>query len=292
MEIRRPLLIFILLSTTLSAFGLEPKAIKQYPLDDRTVYQIPIAKDQITTIAFPGKISALEGSGITADPQVAALVLINYKDGRYFFSVRALTDTATAGLNVVWNRKTYVLKFLASKEPVNSVTFFEPDTAPESTAAKKAQGPERLLGLLDKVKAYHLIQAQYPNLVSQIEVTAPNNRILYPDFDVVLTEVYRFDVEDTLVFKVLFYNNSEQEIYYQPQTLAVRVGYRVYFSALSDASGIMPAGYRSPKTGTVQPSVSMGYFVVTGTSSGGRNNLSVNNKFNVIVNRQMVTAQR
>lgn len=126
MEIRNPLILLFILLITATTYGFEPKAIKQFPLDERTVYQIKIAKDQITTITFPGKLTALEGAGITGDPQVLAPVLIHYKEGRAFFSVRALTESASASLNVVWNRKTYVLKFLTSKEPVNSVTFYEP----------------------------------------------------------------------------------------------------------------------------------------------------------------------
>ncbi len=286
MEIRRSLILLTVLFTTHLVFASESKAIKQFPLDDRTVYVIPIAKDQITTITFPGKLSALEGAGVTADPQMPAPVLINYRDGRYFFSVRALTEPATASLNVVWNRKTYVLKFETGKEPINSVTFFEPGTPLEIQSTKGTSGPERLLALLDKAKSYPILRQHYPDLLSQIDMTAPNRRMLYKNFEVSLAEVYRFDAEDVLVFKVLFYNNSEKEIFYQPQTLAVRVGLNVYFSALSDASGIMPPGYRDPNTSEIKPSISMGYFVVAGTPKGGRNNLSVKNDFNVIVERQ------
>jgi len=60
----------------------------------------------------------------------------------------------------------------------------------------------------------------------------------------------------------------------------------VFYSALSDASGIMPPGYFNPETKKVEPSVSLAYFVVTGTPNGGRNNLAVTNTFNVIVSRQ------
>lgn len=286
MEIRYSLILFLLTSVTAwTATGIDSQSIKQFPLDERTVYAIKIGKNQVTTIAFPGKISALEVAGVSGDAQAPAPVLLNYKEGRYFFSVRALTEDATANVNVIWNKKTYVLKFKTSEEPFNSVTFFQP-TEREGLESKDATTPTKLLSLLDRAKSFPLVKAQYPELVSQIEVAYPNRRYLYWGFAVELAEVYRFDAEDTLVFKVLFYNNSEKEIYYQPQTLAVRVGTNVYYASVSDASGIMPGGFRDADSGMIKPSVSVGYFAITGTPDGGRNNLSVKNLFNVIVNRQ------
>lgn len=262
------------------------KAIKQFPLDDRTVYQIKVGKNQVTTIMFPSAISALEGANVTSDGKNPADVLLSYAKGRYFFSLRALHEDASANLNVVWNRKTYVLEIQSDDQPFNSVTFYEA-AEPGSPYQRENMNPARLLGLLDKAKAFHLIQSQYPEAIPQVDTAQPHNRIAYKDFEVEVAEVFRFDPEDTLVFKILLYNNSDHEIYYQPQTLAVRVGLDVFYSALSDASGIMPPAYFNPVTKKVEPSVSLAYFVVTGTPNGGRNNLAVTNVFNVIVNRQV-----
>jgi hypothetical protein len=272
---------------TVSAFaqtGPNYKAIKEFPLDDRTVYQIKVGKNQVTTIMFPSAISALEGANVTGDPKNPADVLLSHANGRYFFSLRALQEDVSANLNVVWNRKTYVLEIQSDDQPFNSVTFYQP-AEPGSAYQKQGLSPDRLLGLLDKAKAYHLIQSQYPEAIPQVDTAQPHNRIAYKDFEVEVAEVFRFDPEDTLVFKILLYNRSDREIYYQPQSLAVRVGLDVFSSALSDASGIMPPAYFNPVTKKVEPSVSLAYFVVTSTPNGGRNNLAVTNTFNVIVNR-------
>jgi hypothetical protein len=45
------------------------QAIKTFPLDDQTVYHLKVATDKVTTLVFPQPITALEGSGITADPK-------------------------------------------------------------------------------------------------------------------------------------------------------------------------------------------------------------------------------
>jgi hypothetical protein len=285
-------IIVLALAFTIPAFaqtGPNYKAIKQFPLDDRTVYQIKVGKNQVTTVMFPSSISALEGANVTVDPKNPAAVLLSHAKDRYFFSVRALQEDVSANLNVVWNRKTYVLELQSDDQPFNSVTFYQP-AEPGSVSQQNSLGPVRLLGLLDKAKAYHLIQSQYPEAIPQVDTAQPHNRISYKDFDVEVAEVFRFDPEDTLVFKILLYNHSEHEIYYQPQSLAVRVGLDVFFTALSDASGIMPPASFNPVTKKVQPSVSLAYFVVSGTPNGGRNNLAVSNTFNVIVNRQTASS--
>jgi hypothetical protein len=87
-------------------------------------------------------------------------------------------------------------------------------------------------------------------------------------------EVFRFDPEDTLVFRVRFENHGETELYYLPQRLAARVGINVYYPAIVDASGIVP-----PKGATTA------YFAITGTPTGGRANLSVKNTFSIVVSR-------
>jgi hypothetical protein len=67
-------------------------------------------------------------------------------------------------------------------------------------------------------------------------------------------------------------NKTDKEIRYQPQGFSLRVGERLYPQSISDASGTMP-----PKSDTPA------YFAVTGTPSGGRNDVSVKNDFTVVL---------
>jgi hypothetical protein len=262
------------------------QVIKTLPLDDQTVYHLKVGTDKVTTLVFPQPITALEGTGITGDPKIKADMLLSYHAGDRFFSVRALADPATADLNVIINRKVYVLELATNKEPFQSVTFYPADEPPAQTAGQPNVGPSRLLGLLDKAKAYPLLAEQYPEMVSQIDKAEPFTQTLYEGFHVILAKVFRFDAEDALIFQVEFVNETDKPIYYIPQSLAVRVGSGVYWSALSDASGIMTAGEKDPKTGKITPGHSDGYFVICGTPHGGRNHLSVQNAFNVLVFRQ------
>jgi hypothetical protein len=264
----------------------DAQAIKTLPLDDQTVYHLKVCRDKVTTLVFPQPITALEGSDITADPKTRAKILLSYHAGDRFFSVRALTDPATADLNVIINRKVYVLELVTDKEPFQSVTFYPADEPPAQSAGQPNVGPSRLFGLLDKAKAYPLLAEQYPEMVSQIDKAEPFTQTLYEGFHVILTKVFRFDADDALIFQVGFVNETDKPIHYIPQSLAVRVGSGVYWSALSDASGIITAGEKDPKTGKITPGHSDGYFVICGTPHGGRNHLSVQNAFNVLVFRQ------
>jgi len=248
--------------------------VKQFPLDERTVYQIPIAVDAPTTLMFPSAPTAIEGANVSASPETPAPVLLAHTPGRTFFSVRALEPNARAAVNVVWKNKTYVLRFAVAPESFGSVTFYEDEIAGRRTGSHRRVTPEVLLSLLDRAKSHALIEAQYPEAAQQIEHTAPGSVTHYRDFRVTVEEVFRFDPEDTLVFRVRFDNAGESEVIYQPQRLAVRVGQIVYYASISDASGIVP-----PKASTT------GFFAISGTPRGGRANLSIKNLFSVIVPR-------
>lgn len=251
-----------------------PQVIKQFPLDERTVYEIPIGRNVPTTLMFPSALTAIEGANISAAPDTPAPVLLSYTPGRYFFSVRAQDENAKAAINVVWKNRTFVIRFVSSPEPYGSVTFYEDALAGRSASLQRRVTPDVLLGLLDRAKSFRLVAQQYPEAVQQIEHAAPGDVTLYKDFRVTVEEVFRFDPEDTLVFKLKLENLGSSEVIYQPQRLAARIGQNVYHASIADASGIVP-----PQASAT------GYFAITGTSNGGRANLSIKNRVSVIVPR-------
>ncbi|HVS52408.1 MAG TPA: hypothetical protein VHD62_08640 [Opitutaceae bacterium] len=253
---------------------LDTQVIKQFPLDERTVYEVPISRDVPTTLMFPSAIMGLEGANVSASPDTPAPVLLAYTPGRYFFSVRALEPNAHAGVNVVWKNKTYVIRFTASDQPYGSVTFYEDEITGRSASFQRRVTPEVLIGLLDRAKSFDLLQKQYPEAVQQIDHVTPGTVSYYRDFRVIVDEVFRFDPEDTLVFRLRLVSTGDKEVVYQPQRLAVRVGEDVYYASIVDASGIVP-----PKA------ITAAYFAITGTPRGGRANISVKNSFSVIVPR-------
>jgi hypothetical protein len=267
------LAISILMGVCLIA-GAKDKAIQDFILDEQTVYSIPVSGFRVTTISFPGPISAIDAAQVTIDPQKPAAFLIAHTKGSSFFSVRAEARKAVTNVNVRWNNKTYVLELVESDEPLLSVTFEIP---PDNSQAAQADPvtPTRLLAILDKAKAYPLLRAYHPEAIADVDYRnyEKEPRILdCTNYAVEIEEVFRFNPEDTLVFRVGVTNKTDRELQYAPNGFSLRVGERTYPQSISDASGVVPPHAEAPA-----------YFAVTGTPNGGRNDMSIKNDFFVIL---------
>ena len=259
--------------------GAKDKAIQDFILDEQTVYTIPVSGYRVTTISFPGPISAMDAAQASIDPQKPAAFLIAHTKGSSFFSVRAEMRKATTNVNIRWNNKTYVLELVESDEPFLSVTFeIPPDNS--ATVQTDPVTPTRLLALLDKAKAYPLLRAYHPEAIADVDYRNYENepRILdCTNYAVKIEEVFRFNPEDTLIFRVGVTNKTDRELQYAPNGFSLRVGERTYPQSISDASGVVPPYAEAPA-----------YFAVTGTPNGGRNDMSIKNDFFVILDAHTI----
>jgi hypothetical protein len=267
--------IFIaLLFITLAAKAADSKSIETLTLDERTVYSIPVSANRVTTISFPGPISAIDAAQVTVDGKTPAAFQIAHTKGSYFFSVRALGRRTVTNVNVRWNNKTYVIELIESDEPLYSA-IFQIATDQSARRQRVAITPNRLLALLDKTKAFPFLLEHHPQSVAQVEHVAYGKKrpaIDYKTYEIRIEEVLRFDPEDTLVFRLSLTNKTAMPLHYSPDGFWLRVGERVYPQSISDASGAIP-----PNGETVA------YFAVTGTPNGGRNDISLKNEFTVIL---------
>ncbi len=248
--------------------------ITQKPLDEFVIYDIPVAqKTGTTTMMFPSEISGLYAKSVSTQEQENAGFLITFTPGNFYFTIRALKPDAEDHLTVIFNRKAYVLHLKASEKPFYNVTFYQ-DERQGKDRGKIAVVPERLLSLMDKAKAYSLLANIQPDALAGVLHAAPAITTYYEGFNVRVREVWRFEQDDTLVFRLELENTTDRAIRYNPQDLAVRLEDRIYTQALVDASGVMP-----PK------SVTPAFLALTGNGQGGRNNLAPDNKWNVLVVR-------
>ena len=269
------LLITLALGLMSSAVAAADKQIVEMELDEHNVYTIPVSAGRITTISFPGPISAIDAALVSTDVKHAGLFQISHTPGAYFLSCKSLAKNGQTNLNVRWDNKTYVLELQDSPAPVLSL-IFRAKTDKESRQ-KGLVTPAVLLGILDKAKAYPLLAKSHPDAVEQVEHVSFGDKPQVMDFDtfeIRLEEVFRFDPQDTLVFRVTLRNKTEEAILYEPQSFSARVGERVYHQSIGDASGVMPPKSDSPA-----------YFAITGTPTGGRNELSIKNEFKVLLER-------
>lgn len=270
MEIRRITIITALFVWPVAA---RAEVIHTNPLDDQLVHTIRISRDEPTTCVFPGALTALEGANLSTQSADAPSVLLSYQPGASFFSVRALRDAARASVNVVFRGRVFALTFECAPEADRAVSFRDdlPMSVPAPTAATT---PAMLRSLVDRAKHHDLVAAQYPALTRKVDRAAPNSVTRYPGFLVTLTDVFRFDAEDALVFRVRVDNPQKNAIRFDPSGLAVRVGPTIYPAAFSEASGEV-----APRS-----SASL-WFAVAGGPQGGRADLSVRNTFFVLVPR-------
>jgi hypothetical protein len=252
--------------------------IQQTWLDDRVAVSVPVATNRVTTISFPSPIDAIDGAGITVDGKTPGQFQLAHARGSAFLSVRALLPNASANLNVRWNDRTYVFELVESNAPVLSLNMAVMPT-PEGAGAGRAPevSPLKLLSLLDKAKAFPLLKAQQPESVADVGFTTYDGKPLISDFNdyqIQIESAFRFNAEDTLVFRVAITNETDGPLVYQPDSFTLRAGNRLYPQSISDSDGTVPPKGRS-----------IVYFAVTGTPDGGRNNLSLKNQFTVLVNR-------
>jgi hypothetical protein len=253
-------------------------AIQNVFLDERTVVTVPVATNRVTTISFPSPIDAIDGAGITVDGKTPGQFQLAHARGSAFLSVRALFPKVSANLNIRWNDHTYVFELVESNMPVLSLVMQAPPTPGEPGVGRAPEvSPVKLLSLLDKAKAFPLLKAQQPESVADVGFTAYDAEPLVSDFNdyqIRIEEAFRFNADDTLVFRVVITNVTDTPLIYQPDSLAVRAGNRLYPQSISDADGTVP-----PKSRSIV------YFAVTGTPDGGRNDLSLKNNFAVLIRR-------
>ncbi len=269
---------------TVTTFGIAfaqaqpPQSIQQVWLDDRVAVSVPVATNRVTTISFPSAITAIDGSGITVDGKTPGLFQLAHTKGSAFLSVRALFPKASANLNIRWNNQTYVFELAESDQPVLSLNMAAMPTPEEAGVGHAPEvSPLKLLALLDKARAFPLLKAQQqPESVADVDFTTYDGQPLVSDFNdyqINIEQAFRFNTEDTLVFRLAITNKIDAPLIYQPDSFMLRARNRLYPQSISDADGTVP-----PKGQSIV------YFAVSGTPDGGRNELSLRkNNFTVLV---------
>jgi hypothetical protein len=231
----------------------------------------------ITTIEFPARIEALDGFGFSPNPG-PDLFQISFNKGTNFLSLKAVKPNAEGNLSVVLNSKVYCLFCKETPDPSFAVIFEESAQRDGALAAGslpptlKAVSPGRLLGFLVKVKGFPALKVSAAEMYKNMDTAEPNSMSSTDGLDILLKRVIRDDALDSVGFEVELRNPTDRDFYYDPEGFSVRVKDEVYPQSISDAAGLVPAG----KTQAA-------FFVVTGTANGGRNDLAVTNRFDVLI---------
>jgi len=256
------------------------------PLNQNEPAVVKVGTRGITTLEFPYKIEALDGYGFSVNPSTEGgdLFQISLNKGTNFLSLKAMREGVEGNLTVVLDGKVFCLFCTEVADPSFVVIFGDSVSNPVSNprdvfAKSKPASPARLLGFLDKVKAYPTLKVSAPELFRNMQVAEPNSESSVEGVKLTLRRVIRDDSLDSLGFDVELANQSDKDFIYDPESLGVRIGDEVYPEMVSDAGGIVEAGKTLPA-----------FFVVAGTATGDRNDLAVTNKFDIMM-RQIAGAR-
>jgi hypothetical protein len=273
-----PLAKFLLIAQTIEfvAIHAHGQQVRDFVLDDHTVYPVPVSGLRVTTVSFPSPIAAVDGALITTDGKTPGVFQVAHTKGTAYFSARALVKGATTNLNVRWNNRTYVFELKESTEPCYSMILR--GGSEKGSGPARPLTPNRLLGTLDKAKAFALLQQHQPDAVRDVEHRDLRAGPLVSDcgdYEVRCVEAFRFPAQDTLVFQLTVSNKSDKPLEHTPERLEVRIGEHLFTPSVADlASIVVPHG------------AATGYVAVTGSPTGGRNGLSLKNDFTFVLARR------
>ena len=223
-------------------------------LEDVKPYEVAIGALP-TTVLMPEAIEAFEGSNITTAPNTAAAVFLQHQPGTRFFSVKSLLP-GTADLNVIVGDHVYSFRFFHSQNPTRTLTITPAATAASVRPVRTVRiTARRLYDLLQDAKTYFAVKEQHPDLDRPIQVAAPGKVLEYPGYRIVIDQVFRFDRDDTLVFRAVFLNDTDAALYYQPAEIGLRVGQNLYWPSFAQVPRVIPPREPARLTWEVSPDV-------------------------------------
>lgn len=214
--------------------------MRRATLQEGTPYEVPIGA-MPTTVLMPAPIEQFFGEGITTDGAHAAAVYLDGTTGNRFFSVKALLP-GFADVNILCGGHLYSFRFFLSDNPTRTLTILPPETlAANDARPRRGITAQRLYNILQDAKTYFLVQDQYPGIDRGIQVAAPGSIQRAGTHRIIIDQIFRFNEADTIVFRVLFINDTFERLLYSASDAGIRVGQNVYWASFADLSGEIPA---------------------------------------------------
>lgn len=266
--------------------ALSAQSITELTLDPKKVVDLPVSRE-VTTITFPGAVTAVAGADMLIDDGHAAAEVddstplrfhVSHVKGTNFLLVESLLPEATGTLTVIFDGSAYILQLrTVAANPVASAIF---NRAQANAAARVDEPPQPVkfsprigFSLLDRARAYPVLAKSLPKAVEGVTLRAQNRKVELPDLEITVQEVYRFSKEDALVFLLSLRNKTDHVIDIAPSTFAARVANEKFEQSIANAPRMLRPGESAE-----------GEFAVVGMPDGSRNDLSADNAFTILVN--------
>ncbi len=267
-----------------SALGAQ--AIRDLTLDPQQAVDLPVSRE-ITTVMFPGAITAVAGADMLIDNGKGAVEIeegsplrfhVTHAPGSNFILVRSLQPEATGRLTAIYESSAYVIELRSvGVNSVASAIFKRPAT---ETAVRVETPPEPVkfsprigLSLLDRARAYPILVKSLPKAVEGVTLRAQNRKVSLPDLEITVQEVYRFSKEDAVVFLLSLKNTTDRVIDLMPSSFAARVAQERFEQSIANGPRVLAPG----ESGDAE-------FAIVGLPDGTRNDLSADNAFTILIN--------
>ena len=268
------------------ASALAAQPIRDLALDPTQAVDLPVSRE-ITTVMFPGAITAVAGADMLIDSGKQAVEVdegtpirfhVTHASGSSFILVRSLQPDATARLTAIYEGSAYVIQLRSvENDSVASVIF---KRATVQTAVRVDAPPEPVrfsprvgLSLLDRARAYPVLVRSLPKAVEGVTLRAQNRKVELPDLEITVQEVYRFSKEDAVVFLLRLKNTTDSVVDLMPSTFAARVAQERFEQSIANGPRTLAPGESAEAE-----------FAIVGLPDGTRNDLSADNAFTILIN--------
>lgn len=268
------------------ALILTAQAIRDAALDPQQVVDLPVSRE-ITTVMFPGAITAVVGADMLIDSGREVVEVeedaplrfhVTHAPGSNFILVRSLQPDATGRLTAIYDGSAYVIQLRTVATDSVASMIFKP--ALVQTAVQVDAPPEPVkfsprigLSLLDRARAYPVLVKSLPKAVEGVTLRAQDRKVELPDVEITVQEVYRFSKEDAVVFLLRLKNTTDHVIDLAPSTFAARVAQERFEQSIANGPRTLGPGESAEAE-----------FAVVGMPDGTRNDLSADNAFTILVN--------
>jgi hypothetical protein len=269
-----------------SLSALSAQTIREFALDAHKAVELPVSRE-VTTVTFPGPITAIAGADMLIDDGGAATEVeegtpirfhLTHAKGTNFFLVRAVEPQANGTLTAIFEGAAYIVQLESvPANPIASAIFKrgEPDAAVKVDRLPEPVkfSPRAGLSVLDRARAYPVLARSLPKAVEGVTLRAQHRKTELPDVEIEVQEVYRFSREDAVVFLLNLRNKTDQVVELAPSTFAARVGDEKFEQSIANGPrALQPGESREAE------------FAVVGMPDGSRNDLSADNAFTILVN--------
>ena len=269
-----------------AATALGAQTIRDLVLDPQKAVDLPVSRE-ITTVVFPGPIIAVAGADMLIDSGKESTEVdeatplrfhVTHAPGANFLLVRSLQPGAAGRLTAIYEGSAYVIELRSVATDSVASAIFRRATV---LAAERVAGPPEPvrfsprigLSLLDRARAYPVLSRSLPKAVEGVTLRAQNRKVVLPDLEITVQEVYRFPREDAVVFLLALKNTTDRVLDLAPSTFAARVAQERFEQSIANGPRTLGPGESADAE-----------FAVVGLPDGTRNDLSADNAFTILIN--------